>query len=79
MINNQQIRSIISFIGMPVSIGLVVAAALLLVFPEFRSQPNGLAKSETLDLRDGNLISGWAGPISYSAAVSRAAPSVVNI
>lgn len=77
--NNQQLRSLISFIGKPVLIGLFVAAVLMLVFPEFRGQSNGDATSEPMDLRDSNLAAGWAGPVSYSAAVSRAAPSVVNI
>jgi len=79
VINNQQIRSIISFMGKPILIGLFVAVVLMLIFPEFRNQPNSLSKSETLDLRDSNVAPGWAGPVSYSAAVSRAAPSVVNI
>ena len=65
--------------GKPILIGLFVAVVLMLIFPEFRNQPNSLSKSETLDLRDSNVAPGWAGPVSYSAAVSRAAPSVVNI
>jgi serine protease DegS len=77
--DNQKIHSVINFIGKPVLIGLFVAATLMVVFPEFRGQSNNDASDEPMDLRDSNLASGWAGPVSYSSAVSRAAPSVVNI
>ena len=79
MINNSKIRSIVTFIGKPVLIGLFVAVALMLVFPEFRGQSNSTVNSESIDLRGTDLDSGWSGPVSYSSAVSRAAPSVVNI
>ena len=79
MINNSKIRSIVTFIGKPVLIGLFVAVALMLVFPEFRGQSNSTVNSESIDLRRTDLDSGWSGPVSYSSAVSRAAPSVVNI
>lgn len=79
MINNSKIRSIVTFIGKPVLIGLFVAVALMLVFPEFRGQSNSTVNSESMDLRGTDLDSGWSGPVSYSSAVSRAAPSVVNI
>jgi|TARA_B110000503_G_scaffold21047_1_gene31927 serine protease DegS len=79
VINNSKIRSIVTFIGKPVLIGLFVAVALMLVFPEFRGQSNSTVNSESMDLRGTDLDSGWSGPVSYSSAVSRAAPSVVNI
>jgi serine protease DegS len=79
VINNSKIRSIVTFIGKPVLIGLFVAVALMLVFPEFRGQSNSTVNSESIDLRGTDLDSGWSGPVSYSSAVSRAAPSVVNI
>lgn len=79
MINNSKIRSIVTFIGKPVLIGLFVAVALMLVFPEFRGQSHSTVNSESMDLRGTDLDSGWSGPVSYSSAVSRAAPSVVNI
>ena len=79
MTNNPKINSIVTFIGKPVLIGLFVAAVLMLVFPEFRGQSYNADNKESMDLRDSNLDSGWSGPVSYSSAVSRAAPSVVNI
>ena len=79
MTNNPKINSIVTFIGKPVLIGLFVAAVLMLVFPEFRGQSDNADNKESMDLRDSNLDSGWSGPVSYSSAVSRAAPSVVNI
>ncbi|MBT6105142.1 MAG: PDZ domain-containing protein [Porticoccaceae bacterium] len=50
---------------------------LMLVFPEFRNQPGAeiAAEDSGQDAQPGH----WSGPVSYSAAVSRAAPSVVNI
>jgi len=77
--NNPKINSIVTFIGKPVLIGLFVAAVLMLVFPEFRGHSNNTDNKASMDLRDSNLDSGWSGPVSYSSAVSRAAPSVVNI
>ena len=79
MTNNPKINSIVTFIGKPVLTGLFVAAVLMLVFPEFRGQSASTDNKESMDLRDSNLDSGWSGPVSYSSAVSRAAPSVVNI
>lgn len=79
MTNNPKINSIVTFVGKPVVTGLFVAAVLMLVFPEFRGQSAITDNKESMDLRDSNLDSGWSGPVSYSSAVSRAAPSVVNI
>ena len=58
--------------------GLVVAAALLFVFPEFRQQPEPANQAE-MDLHSSATANQWSGPVSYSHAVKRAAPSVVNI
>ena len=52
----------------PVAIGLALAAALLLLFPQLR----GGADSRPADGE-------WQGPVSYAQAVSRAGPAVVNI
>ncbi|MDA9095531.1 trypsin-like peptidase domain-containing protein [Porticoccaceae bacterium] len=79
MINNAKIHSIVNYIGRPFLIGLFVAACLMLAFPEFRGQHNSDENGESMDLQDSSLDSGWSGPVSYSSAVSRAAPSVVNI
>ena len=79
MIDNQKLGFIITFIGKPVLIGLFVAAALLGIFPEFRSHINDNEGAQSMDLRDNNVAAGWTGPVSYASAVSRAAPSVVSI
>ena len=52
----------------PIAIGLAVATAMLLLFPQLRG---GSA--------DGMAREGWRGPVSYADAVNHAAPSVVNI
>jgi serine protease DegS len=79
VIDNQQLRYIIALIGKPVLTGLFVATVLLGLFPEFRSGANDSSRTRSMDLRDSNVTSGWSGPASYASAVSRAAPSVVNI
>jgi serine protease DegS len=79
MIDNQQLRYIIALIGKPILTGLFVAAVLLVVFPEFRSVANDNSRAGSMDLRDSKVASDWSGPASYASAVSRAAPSVVNI
>jgi len=76
--NNRTINFIVGYIGKPLLVGLFVAALLLIVFPEFRQQQS--ASDQTLmDLRQDGAPNQWAGPASYSYAVKRAAPSVVNI
>ena len=79
MIDNQKLGFIITFIGKPVLIGLLVAAALLGIFPEFRGHINDNEGAQSMDLRHNNVAAGWTGPVSYASAVSRAAPSVVSI
>ncbi|WP_346839315.1 trypsin-like peptidase domain-containing protein [Microbulbifer sp. SAOS-129_SWC] len=51
----------------PIGIGLAIAAALMLLFPQLRDSAHNMASRE------------WQGPVSYATAVNRAAPSVVNI
>lgn len=71
MSNKQRFKIALDFIRLPVITGLVVAALLLFIFPEFRS-----AYTHTdQDIDE----SAWTGPISYAQAVKKAAPSVVNI
>ena len=68
----------IDFLIKPVALGLFVAAVLILVVPEFRPSP--IAQStDPMTLRQSNLESNWSGAVSYAAAVSIAAPAVVNI
>ena len=77
MSSHRTVNFIISYIGKPALVGLAAAALLLTVFPEFRQQHNTTEESSVdLDHRSNNE---WTGPVSYSHAVARAAPSVVNI
>ncbi len=75
---NRTVNLIIRFLGKPVLVGLCAAALLLLVFPEIRQQDNSVEQS-SIDLDNRSQANEWAGPVSYSNAVRRAAPSVVNI
>lgn len=77
MLRKQTTDWIFNFIGKPVLVGLFAAFMLMLVFPEFRNQPGGEMTLE--EARQDALSGNWSGPVSYAAAVSRAAPSVVNI
>lgn len=73
-------RRIFNFVAGPVLIGLLVAALLILIFPDFlnpqKGQPN---QNSPMDLQRSDSSPGWSGPVSYSDAVRRAAPAVVNI
>ena len=72
---NRTVNLIIRFLGKPVLVGLCAAALLLLVFPEIRQQDNSVEQS-SIDLDNRSQANEWAGPVSYSNAVKRAAPSV---
>ena len=76
--NNRTVNFIFGYIGKPILVGLFVAALLLLVFPEIRQQRD-TADQAMMDLQHNGSSNQWAGPASYSDAVMRAAPSVVNI
>ena len=73
MAKKQFLSKVIDFVWLPVITGLAVAALLLLLLPDLRniggstSQIGNFSNSE------------WFGPVSYSKAVKKAAPSVVNI
>jgi serine protease DegS len=71
MSNNQRFKIALDFIRLPVITGLVVAALLLFIFPEFRSAY--IPIDQDID------ESASTDPISYAQAVKKAAPSVVNI
>ncbi|SDJ65333.1 S1C family serine protease [Microbulbifer yueqingensis] len=53
--------------AIPAGIGLLLAAAALLLFPQLREGAFGPERDE------------WSGPASYARAVNRASPAVVNI
>jgi serine protease DegS len=54
--------------AVPTAIGLAMAAAMLLLFPQLRGTADRRAE-----------VTEWQGPVSYSQAVNRAGPAVVNI
>jgi serine protease DegS len=69
----QFLSKVIDFVWLPVITGLAVAALLLLLLPDLRKIGGSISQS-------GNFSnSEWFGPVSYSKAVKKAAPSVVNI
>ena len=77
MANRSFSRKLVDFIVLPVLTGLVVAAALLSLFPELRNMSDRL---ENLgDIAANPIATGYSDPVSYAQAVKRAAPSVVNI
>jgi serine protease DegS len=78
VISHRTVNFIISYIAKPSLVGLAVAALLLFVFPEFRQQ-NAPDNASSMDLDHRAQGNEWSGPVSYSHAVARAAPSVVNI
>jgi serine protease DegS len=77
VLDRQKTDWLFNFIGKPVLMGLFVAAMLMLVFPEFRISPDS---RDLIDEQEqSSRLDKWSGPVSYASAVSRAAPSVVNI
>ncbi|MFA5493199.1 MAG: 2-alkenal reductase, partial [Porticoccaceae bacterium] len=63
--------------GWPALTGLLAAAVILLLFPSL-NDPSRRADSQRHDT-PAPIVSAAEGPVSYAAAVARAAPSVVNI
>lgn len=78
MTTNRTVNFVISYIGKPILVGLCVAALLLVIFPDFRQQHSD-TETSSMDLDRRTQGNEWTGPVSYSQAVKRAAPSVVNI
>ena len=77
MSNKSFVRKLIDLIVLPVLTGIVVAAALLSLFPELRTMSDRL---ENLgDIGADPIATSYSDPVSYAQAVKRAAPSVVNI
>ena len=66
------VQRLFSFLGWPVTAGLLIAVLLLLLFPDLRQN------SDTAPTSPSDISGNW-GPVSYSDAVNKAAPSVVNI
>ncbi len=73
MTSKQVLSKVIDFVWLPVVTGLAVAALLLMFLPELRNLGGPTS------LTDNFSTSEWLGPVSYSNAVKKAAPSVVNI
>ncbi len=72
---------LVNYFGWPAIAGLLFAACALLLFPELQKQTNdeGSASPFSLNALSPNAGDGWEGPVSYSEAVRRATPAVVNI
>jgi serine protease DegS len=71
--SKQVLSKVIDFVWLPVITGLAVAALLLLFLPELGNLGGPTSQ------RGNFSTSEWLGPVSYSNAVKKAAPSVVNI
>jgi serine protease DegS len=69
---------VIDFLVKPLLFGLAVAALMLVIFPELRSSINSSSRT-VISLDHNSLEPSWGPPFSYSSAVARAAPAVVNI
>ena len=73
MVSKQVLSKVIDFIWLPIVTGLAVAALLLLFLPELRNFGGPTSQMGNFSTAE------WLGPVSYSNAVKKAAPSVVNI
>ena len=73
MASKQVLSKMIDFVWLPVVTGLAVAALLLLFLPELRNFGGPTSQMDNFSAAE------WLGPVSYSNAVKKAAPSVVNI
>lgn len=75
------IRKLVIFLFQSMTVGLVAAAALLLLKPELlqRSAPVVEVRQSAVDATAPVSRDDWTGPVSYADAVERAAPAVVNI
>ena len=73
MASKQALSKMIDFVWLPVVTGLAVAALLLLFLPELRNFGGPTSQMGNFSTAE------WLGPVSYSNAVKKAAPSVVNI
>lgn len=66
-------------LGWPVATGLIIALLALLVFPELRPPHLATQPAQSVQQSSVSAGNGRGGPASYSEAVDRAAPAVVNI
>ena len=73
MASKQVLSKMIDFVWLPVVTGLAGAALLLLFLPELRNFGGPTSQMGNFSTAE------WLGPVSYSNAVKKAAPSVVNI
>src|SRR5690606_9907521 len=76
------LKRLLDYAGWPAATGLLAALVILLALPRFAAQGSGdQDPSGNFGLSGLGLagVSDWSGPASYSAAVKRAAPAVVNI
>ena len=77
----QRIKQFINFLLLPALVGLIVGGGFIVTQSpgnDVEPQNKNLLK-KLLQSSDSSSSSKWSGPVSYSAAVERAAPAVVNI
>lgn len=74
-------KRLLNYAGWPAATGLLAAMLLLLMLPRGSDPNDSLAgMDQAFGLNQLSPVSGeWSGPVSYAAAVRRAAPAVVNI
>ncbi len=65
------LQRLLTFLGWPVTAGVIIALLTLVLFPDLRQKPQSTSPQSAAT---NNL-----GPVSYADAVSRAAPAVVNV
>jgi len=70
------ILKILRYLSWPVITGLLAAALILVLAPTVLHKPE---LAVTLPMQELQPSTSWEGPVSYADAVTRAAPSVVNI
>ncbi len=74
------LRKLVIFLFQSATVGLVAAAALLLLKPElFHREPAVVEVRETMEQSTRIGDGPGSGPVSYADAVERAAPAVVNV
>ncbi|WP_018274904.1 trypsin-like peptidase domain-containing protein [Teredinibacter turnerae] len=72
------INQLISYLRWPVMFGMVLALAVLVLFPDVRPTTGVDLHRDNSSLTPSDMEA-WQGPVSYARAVARAAPAVVNI
>lgn len=70
-----RLKQTLNFLSLPIALGVCIALAALLFFPEQLNIDKSTLKQWSSSARS----SDWQGPVSYSSAVNKASLAVVNI